>query len=106
MGRTNGTDSNKSMQNPSLHLIPVRTSHKNLPAAALDVVDRRALSRWLRSLWQPDGSFVMHVGGEVDIRGVYCALSVARLTGVYSDDMFRGTELWVARWVVLVQIAQ
>ena len=50
-----------------------------------------------------DGSFVMHVGGEVDIRGVYCALSVARLTGVYTDDMFRGTELWVARWV-LVQI--
>ena len=46
-----------------------------------------------------DSSFVMHVGGEVDIRGVYCALSVARLTGVYTDDMFRGTELWVARWV-------
>ena len=41
----------------------------------------------------------MHVGGEVDIRGVYCALSVARLTGVYTHDMFRGTELWVARWV-------
>ena len=82
----------------------VRMSHKNLPAAALGVVDRPALSRWLRSLWQPDGSFVMHVGGEVDIRGVYCALSVARLTGVYAGDMFRGTELWVARWVVLVQI--
>ena len=49
-----------------------------------------------------DGSFVMHVGGEVDIRGVYCALSVARLTGVYTDDMFRGTELWVARWVVQI----
>ena len=42
-------------------------------------------------------SFVMHAGGEVDIRGVYCALSVARLTHVYTEDMFKGTELWVTR---------
>ena len=41
----------------------------------------------------------MHAGGEVDIRGVYCALSIARLTNVYTEDMFRGTELWVVRSV-------
>ena len=26
----------------------------------------------------------MHQDGELDIRGVYCALSVARLTNIYS----------------------
>ena len=41
----------------------------------------------------------MHAGGEVDIRGVYCALSIARLTNVYTEDMFRDTELWVVRSV-------
>ena len=46
----------------------------------------------------------MHAGGEVDIRGVYCALSVARLTHVYTEDMFKGTELWVARLVVQIQV--
>jgi prenyltransferase beta subunit len=47
--------------------------------------------------FQPDGSFVMHQGGEVDIRSVYCALSAACLTNVYSEDIFEGSELWVVR---------
>jgi hypothetical protein len=41
--------------------------------------------RWLNSLRLDDGSFMMHADdGEVDIRGVYCALSVARLTNVFT----------------------
>ena len=51
-------------------------------------------------------SFVMHSGGEVDIRGVYCALSVARLTHVYTEDMFKGTELWVVRLVSVNRVLQ
>jgi len=30
--------------------------------------DRAGLYRFLLSLKQPDGSFVMHIGGEVDVR--------------------------------------
>lgn len=30
--------------------------------------DRQAIHDWLLSLKQPDGSFVMHKGGEVDVR--------------------------------------
>lgn len=33
-----------------------------------DVVDRRAMWKWLCTLKQPDGGFQMAVGGEVDVR--------------------------------------
>ena len=41
----------------------------------------------------------MHDGGEVDIRGAYCAAAVARLTNVYDDTLFEKTAEWVSRWV-------
>lgn len=43
-----------------------------------------------------DGAFSMHANGETDIRGAYCAISVALLTNVYTSDMFKGTEDWIA----------
>jgi len=38
----------------------------------------------------------MHEGGEIDIRGVYCALSVARLTNIFLEELFNNTAEWVA----------
>lgn len=38
--------------------------------AAYEVIDRRALWKWLCALKQPSGGFRMAVGGEVDIRQV------------------------------------
>lgn len=35
---------------------------------AFDVIDRRAMWKWLGSLKQPDGGFQMAVGGEEDVR--------------------------------------
>ncbi|XP_012259865.2 protein farnesyltransferase subunit beta [Athalia rosae] len=64
---------------------------------AYKTIDRQGLRRFLKSLRDQDGAFSMHVGGEVDIRGVYCAVSVARLTNVYSSEMFRNTAEWIAR---------
>lgn len=51
------------------------------------MVNRKALYNWLMSLKQPDGSFCMHWGGEIDVRGVYCALSVASLLGLDTDEL-------------------
>lgn len=65
---------------------------------ALEIVDREKLVLWLDSLRQNDGSFIMHEGGEVDIRGVYCALSAARLTNTYSPELFRNTHQWVLKY--------
>ncbi|KAI0477709.1 terpenoid cyclases/Protein prenyltransferase [Xylariaceae sp. FL0804] len=47
--------------------------------AAYEVVDRRAMWKWLCALKQPDGGFQMSLGGEVDVRGAYCAAVVVSL---------------------------
>ena len=44
-----------------------------------------------------DGSFIMHADGEVDIRGTYCALSIARMTNVFSPELFENTDQWLLR---------
>ncbi|MCJ1476598.1 CAAX farnesyltransferase (FTase) subunit beta [Lambiella insularis] len=48
-------------------------------ADAFDLIDRRALWHWLGQLKQADGSFAMTRGGEVDVRGAYCALVMISL---------------------------
>ncbi|KAG5885357.1 hypothetical protein JTB14_035162 [Gonioctena quinquepunctata] len=62
---------------------------------ALNVINRKTLRDFLWRVRQSDGSFAMHVGGEIDIRGAYCALSVASLTGVMSLDLFDRTAEWI-----------
>jgi protein farnesyltransferase subunit beta len=52
---------------------------------ALDVVDRPALRRYLLRMCVPaarGGGMTMHEGGEVDVRGCYCALAACRLLGM------------------------
>ena len=46
-----------------------------------------------------DGSFSMHVGGEADTRSVYCALSIAKLTGIFDrlQDVFSKSAEWIVR---------
>ncbi|XP_061072903.1 protein farnesyltransferase subunit beta-like [Conger conger] len=62
---------------------------------AYDVIDREKLLDFLLSVKQPDGSFVMHVGGEVDIRSAYCAVSVASLTNITTPKLFERTPGWI-----------
>lgn len=57
---------------------------------------RKKLQEFLWSLRQPNGSFEMHKEGEVDIRGVYCAVSIARLTNIYTDELFKNSAEWIA----------
>ncbi|KAH8920832.1 terpenoid cyclases/Protein prenyltransferase [Atractiella rhizophila] len=58
-------------------------------------IDRRKMLKWLLSLKQKDGSFIMHHGGEVDVRGVYCALCVAVLLNILTPSLASGTEHFV-----------
>ncbi|MBN3270373.1 FNTB farnesyltransferase, partial [Polyodon spathula] len=64
---------------------------------AYNVIDRQKLLDFLYSLKQPGGSFVMHVGGEVDVRSAYCAASVASLTNIITASLFEGTPNWITR---------
>ncbi|KAI2636709.1 terpenoid cyclases/protein prenyltransferase alpha-alpha toroid [Xylaria nigripes] len=41
--------------------------------SAYQVIDRRAMWKWLCTLKQPGGGFQMALGGEIDVRGAYCA---------------------------------
>ncbi|RCH77606.1 hypothetical protein CU098_003177, partial [Rhizopus stolonifer] len=54
---------------------------------AYDLLDRKALYTFLMRMKQPDGSFTMHEGGEIDIRGSYCALSTAALTNLLTPEL-------------------
>lgn len=63
---------------------------------AYDVINRKKLKKFLIKLHQPDGSFLMHDGGEVDVRGAYCAASAASLTNILSDEIFYNTAEWVS----------
>ena len=62
---------------------------------AYTVIDRPALQKYLMKMRTPEGAFKMHEGGEVDIRGAYCAASAARLTNVATEALFDGTAEWI-----------
>lgn len=74
---------------------------------ALGSIDRASLGRFLAAMAQPDGAFTVHASGEVDIRGAYCALSVARLLNIpiydsaedssNKNDLFSKTADWILR---------
>ena len=65
------------------------------PETAVQVIDKTSMHKFLMSLKQADGSYLMHEDGETDVRGVYCALSVAYLTGILDDDLTGGCVEWI-----------
>jgi protein farnesyltransferase subunit beta len=52
---------------------------------------------WMLSLKQPDGSFVMHEGGEVDVRGSYCATAAAKLLNILTPELKAGVSDFVVK---------
>ncbi|XP_071962198.1 protein farnesyltransferase subunit beta-like [Antedon mediterranea] len=63
---------------------------------AYSVVNREKLAGFLMRMRSADGGFIMHEGGEIDVRGAYCAAVAARLTNVATSEMFEGTPEWIA----------
>jgi len=61
---------------------------------------RNKLLEFLWKMRQDDGSFTMHEGGEADTRSVYCAASVAALTGLLDEDveLFDNSVGWLVRY--------
>ncbi|KAK3595507.1 hypothetical protein CHS0354_021606 [Potamilus streckersoni] len=62
---------------------------------AYKVINRDKLYSYLLRMRTLEGAFKMHDGGEVDIRGAYCAASVARLTNIMTPALFDGTPEWI-----------
>eukprot|EP00123_Amoebidium_parasiticum_P018047 comp24079_c0_seq6/m.43356 comp24079_c0_seq6/g.43356 ORF comp24079_c0_seq6/g.43356 comp24079_c0_seq6/m.43356 type:complete len:402 (-) comp24079_c0_seq6:362-1567(-) len=84
----------------SAHLAPTYAAISALctvgTEAAYNAIDRTALFSFLMAVRKPDGSFSMEEDGEVDVRGCYCAVSVAVLCGLDLDTLFQGTADWIA----------
>lgn len=64
---------------------------------ALEAIDMLGIKSFLWSIREANGAFRMHIDGEIDVRGAYCAITVARLSGIAPDDkLFEGTADWIA----------
>uniref|UniRef100_A0A8W7NTB3 Protein farnesyltransferase subunit beta n=1 Tax=Anopheles atroparvus TaxID=41427 RepID=A0A8W7NTB3_ANOAO len=66
---------------------------------ALNTIDRETLKKFLWAVREGNGAFRMHVGGELDVRGAYCAISSAKLASFSPEDemkLFEGTAAWIA----------
>ncbi|KAF2434485.1 prenyltransferase [Tothia fuscella] len=46
---------------------------------ALDLIDRKAMWHWLGQMKQKNGGFSVCEGGEIDIRGAYCSMTIISL---------------------------
>ena len=83
------------------HLAPTYAAVNSLiiigTEEAYNLTDREKMVAWMDRLRCEDGAFTMHVDGELDIRGVYCALSAARLLNIYSPQLFHNTDQWLLR---------
>lgn len=64
---------------------------------ALEAIDMKGIKDFLWSVRESNGAFRMHVDGELDVRGAYCAVTVARLSGISPNNkLFEGTAEWIA----------
>ena len=52
---------------------------------------------FLMSVKNKDGSFHMHFGGEIDVRGAYCALSVAKMLNLLDDELTENVAEFICR---------
>ncbi|KAH6574527.1 hypothetical protein BASA60_005434 [Batrachochytrium salamandrivorans] len=54
---------------------------------AYQSINRELLYSFLLAMKQVDGSYCMHHGGEIDVRGTYCAVNAAQLVGILSAEL-------------------
>ncbi|XP_030572102.1 protein farnesyltransferase subunit beta [Drosophila novamexicana] len=85
------------------HLAPTYAAVNSLciigTQSAYRAIDRDSLIQFLFSVRDADGSYRLHVDGETDVRGAYCAISCAKLTNVPEPvlkELFAGTADWIA----------
>lgn len=62
---------------------------------AYRVVDRAKVYSFLMSMKVPEGGFRMHALGEIDMRGTYCALAVASMLHIITDELTTGVAAYV-----------
>ncbi|KAI3626077.1 hypothetical protein CBS9595_001438 [Malassezia furfur] len=61
-----------------------------------DCIEKHKMYAWMLRLKQPDGSFLVHEQGEIDVRATYCVLVVASLLGLVTDELLDGVGDYLA----------
>jgi len=83
------------------HLAPTYAAVSALVIAgsnvAYKIVDRSAMYDFLMRMKSPEGGFTMHEQGETDMRGTYCAISVASMLHMLTDELMAGVPEYVQR---------
>eukprot|EP00438_Fugacium_kawagutii_P015621 Skav212792 [mRNA] locus=scaffold159:497156:505797:- [translate_table: standard] len=83
------------------HLAPTYAAVSALMVAgtpeAYRVVDRAAMYGFLMRMKSSEGGFKMHDEGETDMRGCYCAIAVASMLHILTDELLNGVPEYVAR---------
>lgn len=84
------------------HLAPTYAAVNSLciigTEKAYKAINRLTLKQFLMNVREPNGAFRMHVGGEIDVRGCYCAITAAKLAGFSKkdeDEIFENTIDWI-----------
>ncbi|KII84972.1 hypothetical protein PLICRDRAFT_45829 [Plicaturopsis crispa FD-325 SS-3] len=87
----------------SAHLLPTYAAVSALavvgrpgPNGGWDQIDRQKLYKFLMSVKQPDGSFLVTHHAEVDVRGTYCLLVVAHLLNLLTPELLEGVPAFIA----------
>ncbi|GFE53076.1 farnesyltransferase subunit beta [Babesia ovis] len=63
---------------------------------SMDSLDTTRLYKFLCDMKQSDGTFTVHRGGEVDVRGIYCAVASASMAGILDDHLKEGVASRIA----------
>ncbi|KAF8889431.1 terpenoid cyclases/protein prenyltransferase alpha-alpha toroid [Gymnopilus junonius] len=66
------------------------------PRGGWDQIDREQMYKFFLSLKQKDGSFLVAHHSEVDVRGIYCLLTVATLLDLLTPELVEGTAAFIA----------
>lgn len=64
---------------------------------AYKIVDRAKMYKFLMRMRSPEGGFKMHDEGETDMRGSYCAIAVASMLHILTDELIQGVPEYVRR---------
>jgi len=65
--------------------------------AAYESIDREGIYKFFLSCRDPCGGFTMHEGGEVDSRGTYTVVAVARILNILTPELTNGTADFLLR---------
>lgn len=83
------------------HLAPTYAAVSALLIAgsedAYKAVNREQTYKFLMRMKTPSGGFMMHEQGETDMRGTYCAMAVASMLHILTDELVEGVPEYVAR---------